>query len=143
VNTLQGISLLQSPDTLILLHLTRANAVLQLDQLVLKAAKVILVPPISTYLSLDREITKGLEAQVHLVPIGVAGAEEPYVSYGVSWALTEVKEGGRIEMIGIWGGAAGAEAVDSGVISELHLGELRRPDTSIRSSDGHRYILCA
>jgi hypothetical protein len=35
VNTLQGVSLLQSPNTLILLHLTRTDPVLQLDQFVL------------------------------------------------------------------------------------------------------------
>jgi hypothetical protein len=101
------------------------------------------MPPVPTHLCLHSLITEGLEAQVHLVPIGVPGAKEPYVSYGVSWALTEVEEGGGVKVVGVWSGAAGAEAVDGGVVGELYFGELRRPDMSIQSSDGHGYVLCA
>jgi hypothetical protein len=101
------------------------------------------MPPVPTHLSLHGLITKGLDAQVHLVPIGVPGAEEPHVGYGVSWALMEVEEGGGVEMIGVWSGAAGAEAVDCGVVRELYFCELCRPDAPIWSSNGHWYVLRA
>jgi hypothetical protein len=96
VNTLQDISLLQSSNALILLHLSCTDPVLQLDQLVLQAVKVILVSPIPTHLSLHRLITEGLDAQVHLVPIRVPSTKEPHVRYGVTWVLTEVEKGGGI-----------------------------------------------
>jgi hypothetical protein len=105
--------------------------------------KVILVPPVPTHLSLHSLITEGLDAQVHLVPIGVPGAEEPYVSYGVSWALMEVEEGGGIEVVGVRSGAASVETVDGGVVSELYFCESRQPDAPIRPSNRHRYILHA
>jgi hypothetical protein len=119
VNTLQDVSLLQSPNTLILLHLTRTDLVL----------------------SLHRLVTKGLDAQVDLVPIRVSGAKEPHVSCGVTRALSEVKEWGGIKVVGVRGGAASAETVYSGVVSELHLGELSWPDTSVWPPNGHRHVL--
>jgi hypothetical protein len=143
MNALQDVSLLQLLNTLILLHLTCTDPILQLDQLVLQPIKVILVSPVSTHLSLHGLITEGLDAQVHLVPIGVPSAEEPHVSYGVSWALTEVKEGGGIEVVGVRSGAASAETVDCGVVRELYFCKLRWPDTPIQSSNRHRYVLRA
>jgi hypothetical protein len=141
VNTLQDVSLLQSPNTLILLHLPHTDLVLQLDQFVLQAVKVILMPPVSTHLSLYGLITEGLDAQVHLVLIRVPSAEEPHVSYGVMRALTEVKKGGGVEVVGVWSGAAGMETVDCGVVRELHFCEFGRPDTSIWPPNGHWHEL--
>jgi hypothetical protein len=143
VNALQDVSLLQSADTLILLHLTRTDPVLQLDQLVLQVVKVILMPPVPTHLCLHRLITEGLDAQVHLVPIRVLSAEEPYISYGISWALTEIKKQSGVEVVGIGGGAAGMEAMNCGIIRELHFGELSWPDTPIWPPNGHGDILSA
>jgi hypothetical protein len=62
MNVLQDVSLLQSTNTLILLHLTHTNLVLQLDQLVLQAVKVMLVPPVPMHLCLHSLITEGLDA---------------------------------------------------------------------------------
>jgi hypothetical protein len=103
--------------------------------------KVILVPPVLTHLSLHSLITEGLDAQVHLVPIGVPSVKEPYVSYGITRALMEVEKGGGVEVVRIRSGAAGAEAMDCGVVRELHFCELSWPDTSIWPLNGHWYEL--
>jgi hypothetical protein len=143
MNTLQDISLLQSPNTLILFHLTRTDLVLQLNQLVLQPIEVILVPLVSTHLSLHSLITEGLDTQVHLVLIGIPSAEEPYVSYCIPWALTEVEGWGGVKVVGVRGGAAGTETVDCGVVRELYFCKLRWPDTPIQPSNWHRYVLHA
>jgi hypothetical protein len=130
-------------DALVLLHLPHADTVLQFDQLLLQLVNVILVPPIPTYLRLNSLVLEGVNAQVYLIPIRVTSAKEPYVSDGVTWVLTEVKEGGGIKVVGIGGGAAGTKPMDSGVVSILHFSKLGWPDVPVRATDWHGDILLA
>jgi hypothetical protein len=58
-------------------------------------------------------------------------------------ALTEIKERGGVKVVRIGGGAAGTEAMNSGVISILHFGEFYRPDVPVRAVNGHRDELIA
>jgi hypothetical protein len=138
VNMLKGISLLQLMDALVLLHLTCADLVFQLDQLILHMVKVILVTTIPAHFCLDHLVPKGFDTQVHLVLIWVASAEEAHISHCITRALAEVKERGGVEVIGVWGAAASTEPIDSGVVSVLHLGEFCGPYVSIRAANGHR-----
>jgi hypothetical protein len=130
-------------NALVLLHLPRADLILQLDQLVLQMVKVVLMTTVPVHLCLDHLVPKGLNAQVHLIPIRVMGAEEPHVRNSIVGALTEVKEGGGVKMVRIGSGAASVEAVDSGVVHVLDLGKLGWPDASIQTVDWHGHILLA
>jgi hypothetical protein len=130
-------------DALVLLHLPRTDLILQIGQFLLQLVEMVLVPPIPTYLCLDGLVLEGVNTQVYLVLIRVPSAKEPYVSDSITRALTEIEEGGGVEVVGIGGGAAGTEPMDSGVIRVLHFSELGGPDVSIRSMNGHGDVVIA
>jgi hypothetical protein len=96
---------------------------------------------VPAHLCLDRLIPQSFDPQVDLIPIRVPSAEEPYVSNSISRALSEIKEGGGIEVVGVGSGTACAETMDGGVVGVLHLGKFCGPNASIRPSNGHGDVL--